>query len=186
MLEEWHKWFKSGRRFTPNDGKKYFIDNNVIEFTNNILRQYGNQNPSSEGVVYWAGTIQGENYNVTCAVAPQVKASRYGFLTTHSANEQFVEFLCDHELVYISQVHSHPGLWVDHSQVDDEETAFRANGLLSVVVPLFSREGILPLSQCGIHIYDVSKFKRLSNKYIKRRFEITLLNDSKIILKDFR
>lgn len=162
------------------------MDTQVISFTERILQEYGKREPSCEGLIYWAGKIQGNLYLITHAIAPKTKASRHGILTSHDSNARVVEYLCDNELVYISQVHTHPGIWVDHSEVDNEETAFRSEGFLSIVVPCFSRKGILPWKQCGVHLYTNSKFERLGEKYVNAKFSVKAINKQKVEFKDFR
>lgn len=180
-----NKWFYKAPRVTPGDEWVYNIDKRVIEYTVSILQEYSQRIPAEEGVVYWAGTVNGNQYSITAAIAPQVSASRYGFLTDHASNAEFVEFINDNDLVYISQVHSHPEGWVDHSPIDDECTAFRSEGLLSVVVPCFGRKGMMPLLVNGIHRYHLRKFTRLSNGYVKKHFKL-MITTNPVILKDFR
>ncbi|WP_285009622.1 hypothetical protein [Pedobacter faecalis] len=183
----WFDWIlKRPTGFYPNDNKQYYVDSQVLDFTHRVLQDYGNKKPSCEGLIYWAGRIEGNKHFITHAIAPKTKASRYGILTTHESNALVVEYLCDNDLVYISQVHTHPGKWVDHSDVDNEETAFRSDGFLSIVVPFFSRNGILPWKQCGIHLFVNDEFQRLGDKYVSRRFIPKKLNRDKMVFKDFR
>jgi len=187
MKKGWFKpWRKKSIRHTPNDHLTYNVDSRVIDFTVKILQEYGMPPVEAEGVVYWAGTVRSGIFSVTAAFAPAVVPSRYGFMTDHHSNGQFTEFICDNELVYIAQVHSHPGPWVDHSGIDDRETAFRSEGLLSLVVPVYARRGMEPLRCCGVHRYHNSNFDRLSDRYINKHFTITASTKKKIILKDAR
>ncbi|MFD0940191.1 hypothetical protein [Pedobacter boryungensis] len=186
IVVKWFNWFRKPKGFYPKDVKKYIVDVQVIEFTERVLREYGNKKPSCEGLIYWAGHVQNNIHYITHAIAPKTQASRYGIQTSHNSNALVVEYLCDNDLVYISQVHTHPGKWVDHSDVDNEETAFRSEGFLSVVVPLFSKNGILPWEQCGVHLYHGSEFKRLANRYLSKRFSVKKINQNKVEFKDFR
>ena len=181
-------WLNRGvkRRFTPKDEIQYYIPQEIIDFTVKILLEYGNKRPPSEGVVYWAGRQSKNEWEICSAIAPAVEASKYGFETGYNGNARFVSFICDNDLQYVSQVHSHPSTWVDHSPIDDKETAFRSEGLLSIVVPTFGRHGIFPLKQCGVHIHTKGAFKRLTNKYVGGHFHVGQPQQSIIILKDFR
>lgn len=185
MMVEWFKKrYQSPPRISPKDKVTYVISDEAINYTIKILLEYERFKPSAEGLVYWAGHVENDIHYVTAAVAPRTDASRYGIFTSHDSNARFVEFLCDSDLIYIAQVHSHPGDWVDHSVVDNEETAFRSEGLVSVVVPCFGRKGMLPVSICGIHRYAGGKFIRLSNKYLKTH--VIVKNMPGTILKDLR
>jgi hypothetical protein len=187
MLEEWIKrWWKRSKPVNPKDNINYLIHPAVVEFTVNILREYGARNPSAEGLVYWSGTIRNNKCLVVSAVAPKVQATRHAINTTHESNAMFVEYIREHKLQYISQVHSHPGEWVDHSDVDNTKAAFRSEGLVSIVVPSFGKIGMLPFTKCGVHRYMKGNFSRLGNSYIKKHFK--LIGDASIkpLLKDFR
>lgn len=182
----WLKRRAPKRRFSPKDGLEYVIGQEVIDFTVSILKAYGAEKPAAEGVVYWGGRLHENVWHVCAAVAPVVQASRYGFQTGYDTNGLFVSFLCDNELRYVSQVHSHPSSYVDHSRVDDEETAFRSEGLLSIVVPDFGSNGLLPWKQCGVHIYTKGVFKRITDKHLLKHFQVDSCLKDDIILKDFR
>lgn len=186
MVEWLKKIFKKKKKteINPSDNYHYFIATKVIRFTETILKEYGAG--GVEGVVYWAGYKKGNNFYVTSAIAPQSHTSRYGIFTNHETNANFVDFLCDHNLIYICQVHSHPSTYVTHSVIDNEETAFRSEGLVSLVVPSYSFYGMLPLSKCGIHRYTNNQFYKLNNKYIMKHFHVVTQNKDSSILKDFR
>jgi hypothetical protein len=181
-----NKYFKRKRRAHPNDSKQYIITQEVIDFTVKVLAEYGAKKYPEEGLIYWAGKIHGSTFEIISAVAPKTTSTRYGFETSNASNARFVEFICDNDLQYIAQVHSHPGKWVDHSIVDDEQTAFRSEGLVSIVVPVFGSTGMIPLSICGFHRYTNGQFVRLANSYIKEHFEITSNNNFSSLIKDFR
>lgn len=179
-------FFKIKKLYDPRDYNSYIVTKDVIDFTVNVLREYGTKKMPEEGLVYWAGKVNDNNFEVIAAVAPKTEATRYGFKTSNTSNARFVEFICDNDLQYIAQVHSHPGTIVDHSIIDNEETAFRSEGLVSIVVPLFGSRGMTPLTVCGIHRFIDGKFPRLANKYIKRHFDIIKNNNYSALLKDLR
>lgn len=182
-----YKWFfKHPQKYNPKDEIRYVVTTEVIDYTINILREYGTRKCPAEGLVYWAGEINSDTINITAAIAPETDSSRHGIRTSNESNARFVEFICDHGLEYIAQVHSHPGTWVDHSTVDNEETAFRSEGLISIVVPNFGKDGMLPLTNCGMHRFNKGKFIRLNNKYIKKHFSMTKYQTDKSLFKDLR
>lgn len=182
-----YKWLpKRLKKFNPKDGLHYSVTKDVIDYTIKILKEYGARVYPAEGLVYWAGTVSGDIINITTAIAPQTDSSSYGIKTSNEFNARFVEFICDQGLEYFAQVHSHPGKWVNHSDVDNEETAFRSEGLVSIVVPSYGADGMLPLTMCGIHRYSNGKFIRLNEKYIKKHFSVTTRQINNSVLKDLR
>lgn len=172
MISMMDEWKKDRLRTEPKDAVKYRICQGVITATERVLREYGSRKPSCEGLVYWGGIKNEAAIMITTCIAPLIKASRYNIGIDHFANYKVVEALSANNIVHIAQVHSHPGKWVDHSDTDDEYASFKRDGLLSLVVPLFCEEGMLPLKRCGIHRFIGTEFKRLTDSYVKAHFEI--------------
>jgi len=177
-MEEW----KKEQRINPKDSLRYFISEDVIENTVRILQQYGAM--ISEGLVYWVGKRLDGRIEINTCIAPSIDASRYHIEIDHAANLKVVEAIHELKLVHIGQVHSHPFEWVGHSWTDDAGASFKINGLLSIVVPDFSKDGMLPLSKCGVHRFHDSTFFRLANRYVKNHFHI--VNDIPSQLIDLR
>jgi len=105
-------------------------------------------------------------------IAPKCDSSLLRVLTSHHSNALVVKNLSQFKKIQIAQVHSHPSKWVDHSVGDDELAPFKANGLFSIVVPSYGYQGMLPLDQCGIHLYW-NLFKRMQKSLVNRVFEIS-------------
>lgn len=168
------------RGINPKDQIKYFIASDVLAFTERILREYD----PHEGIIYWAGTAKPDEVNVTMAVAPAATTYPGEFNVDHLANAHVVLCLHEHRQTHVGQVHSHPGEWVDHSGLDDEQATFKKEGLLSLVVPNYGQDGMMPLSISGIHRLGKRTFLRLNNKYIKEHFRVIKSNNS--VLLDLR
>ena len=163
------------------DRKRYLISSKVIRDTERVLQDYACKSPSNEGLVYWAGKISDNVVNVTTVIAPNTESDAYLVSTSHKDNFHVVNELNELKLVEVAQVHSHPGCEVDHSYGDDRWAAFKFEGLLSLVVPNYCKEGILPLEKCGIHRYKKRGFTRLSIKYVKEHFQLIDRTDSKFV-----
>lgn len=181
MVECMHKApFSLTRTYSPRDKKKYTISAQVIHDTETVLKQYRRK----EGLVYWGGTREGLKININALIAPKTTSSWGNVSVSHKSNFNFVGALSKYNLIQVAQVHSHPTQWVGHSQGDDEMAAFKANGLLSIVVPEYCKNGMLPLTICGIHRFSDGKFKQLSAKYIQKHFQLT--DNLKPIFEDQR
>jgi proteasome lid subunit RPN8/RPN11 len=81
-------------------------------------------------------------------------------------------YLSSTGLELIGQVHSHPGEFVGHSKGDDRRALMPYEGFLSVVVPHYAREGMLPLTICGVHVFESSRFRRLQTVEVEAQFRI--------------
>jgi hypothetical protein len=173
-----------GRSDQQSDKLFYFIDRDVIYFTEKVLSEYGKLPQPNEGLVYWCGNREKNKVNITSAIAPETDSSPTQVSTSYNSNAQFVRALSENNIIHIGQVHSHPGTWVDHSEGDDRWAPFKIRGLLSIVIPVYGKVGMQPLYKCGVHRFDGKDFNRLSINYVKKHF--TVAKGSRSILKDFR
>lgn len=182
IKDEWLNFFslESVERIMPKDSFNYIINKNVINTTDKILKQYGNLMPSNEGFVYWAGTINNLEITINTVIIPETDSDKQRVTVMPESNFYVVKSLSDNKLIHIGQVHSHPGSCVDHSNGDNEWASFKREGLISVVVPKYCSNGLLPLTICGVHRFNKRKFIRLSEKYIEKHFNI-IKGECKII-----
>ena len=67
---------------------------------------------------------------------------------------------------------------------DDKWAANKMTGLLSIVVPKYCIDGMLPLKTCGIHRFENNNFMRLSEEYINSHFDI--VEDLNSVFEDLR
>lgn len=171
-------------RHTPRDNFIYKLPWKAIVITEKILMDYAGRNPSNEGLVYWAGEFENSQYILKAVVAPETESNYGRVSTSHKANLDFILTLNKLGLIQIAQVHTHPDEWVDHTKGDDEYAAFKIEGLVSIVVPEYCKQGLMPLTYCGVHRFHDKGFLRLSNNYVARHFLIDSSLDC--ILEDLR
>lgn len=151
--------------------------------TEMILSDYGDRRVPHEGFVYWAGTKSKSKCKISLVIAPHLNSRYSGVRIAALSNANAVRAMRSHSSVEIAQVHSHPFDLVGHSYGDDVYAPFKVNGLISIVVPRFGKEGMLPLEKCGIHRYSNGHFVRLDAKYIREHFRFV---DEASILCDLR
>jgi proteasome lid subunit RPN8/RPN11 len=80
--------------------------------------------------------------------------------------------LAEASVELIGQVHSHPGRFIDHSDGDDDRAFMPYEGFISLVVPDHARSGMIPLSTCGVHIFEHGRFRRLSDAEVISSFHV--------------
>ena len=114
-----------------------------------------------EGIVYWFGFDDGSRSVVTTLIVPDAEANWGCVATSAEANAEAVMSVFGTPLVLIAQAHSHPGVDVNHSDVDDRQSFPRFEGAVSVVVPHFAKKGI-ELSCCGVHRFIDGKYRILN------------------------
>lgn len=156
----------------PNRRGLICICNHVLVRTVQVLNESGVPDDPHEGVVYWAGRRIGNEAFITTCIAPAARTSDGSFATSSETNARVVISLADAQLELIGQVHSHPSELVGHSRGDDQRALMPFEGFLSVVVPNYARNGMLPLTKCGIHIFEKSHFRRLEDAEIRTRLRI--------------
>lgn len=138
-----------------------YLTDRAAQQTSELLASFARKKPS-EGVVYWFG-LESESFAVvTTLIVPNAQTGPGHLRTSVEANAEAVQFISGTPLVYIGQAHSHPGQYVEHSYTDDVETFACFDGVISVVVPRFGRDG-LSLKDCGIYRYLGGQFRHIQN-----------------------
>jgi proteasome lid subunit RPN8/RPN11 len=149
---------------------KVFLCESVVRESERVLRA-SHDNPT-ELVAYWFGHNAGSEWVVTTCVVPAADARRGGFSTSRAANAEVVLYAADHRLCLLAQIHTHPGSFVDHSDIDIERAFMPFENYLSIVVPHYCWQGILPLSQCGVHRFEQGRFNRLGARDTTELFQM--------------
>jgi len=159
--------------FRSGDHPRIYIPRLVVKKTVEHLRKYGAQ--GNEGLVFWAGIEAGDSSKfVTTCVYPRVRwASGASVSSDVIAGAEVVREVRRKGLEIIAEIHSHPGHWVGHSIIDDENPFVLANGNISVVVPCLGDEGMEPLWKCGVYLYNMKDgWRRLRKGEIVKRFVV--------------
>ncbi|MCX6543517.1 MAG: Mov34/MPN/PAD-1 family protein [Acidobacteria bacterium] len=166
-------WFKRLRREPEHTAATTFwVTTDVLNRTMEILRQSRDADGPHEGVAYWAGRRIGHECVITTCIAPATRTTYASFDTSAHTNARVVMYLTRAGLQLLGQVHSHPGRLVDHSDGDDERAIMPYHGFVSVVVPHFARRGMRPLSICGVHVFEGTRFRRLTDSEVEAEFRV--------------
>ena len=145
----------------------------VQEETITHLRTCGTD--GSEGLVVWSGLqLEANEFTINTAVIPK------GLVFRHYANLRFsdeaLETIADEILSrgekLIAQVHTHPRD-AFHSIIDDRYPIIHRQGLLSIVLPYFARDGFSTLA--GIRIYEYTgdnKWYEFDRKEVRENLKL--------------
>jgi len=117
------------------------IPKKILADTGKFLRSAGRR--GIEGVALWVGRRLGNLYSVERMVIPQQIASRWHFEVTLEERIRIAMGLADEEVV-AAQIHTHERA-AFHSPTDDHKAIVDRRWALSVVVPVFCREGLVDL-----------------------------------------
>jgi hypothetical protein len=137
------------------------ITDELAQKTAKLLHSFALRRPS-EGVVYWFGIESSNKAVVTTLVVPDADTESGAVRTSVEANARAISVIIGTPLVYVGQAHSHPGAYVRHSHVDDECTFAQFEGVISIVVPWFGKNG-LNINECGVYRHIGGGFQRVKN-----------------------
>jgi hypothetical protein len=128
----------------------------ALEATHRLLQAGGRR----EACVFWYGprTSDGSG-SVAFVGAPKQITARFNYKVTAHALVDLTRRL-DDEWRPLAQIHSHPGLGVEHSRYDDTMASSRR--ALSIVFPLYGRPTGDFHAVAGVHEWQVDYWQLLS------------------------
>lgn len=140
-----------------------------------------------EGVALFAGTRNGEVFNISRTIIPEQSAGDVegGLLYVVKGDElhRISLELFDSGLQLIAQIHSHPGV-AYHSETDDAYPIVTVVGGISIVVPNFARGGI-NLKEWAVYQLSINnQWIGLSNE--QKKVLIHIIDDSTPLRKSFK
>lgn len=152
----------------------WHLPKDLLSTSIEIMRPHGAR--GNEGLTLWLGASDDTNrVIVTHAVeiygSGFVTAPQQMRLSLHATTT--LTKLADHLSRYlVGQIHSHPGDFTDLSTVD-KERGMRVPNYLSVVCPHYAQRPDVTLSECGLHIFEGARYRRLSSIEISHRIIFT-------------
>ncbi len=133
---------------------KFLLQTDLLAATEAALRTFRGPEGPHEGIVFWGGRDMEGFTLFTTAVIPHAKHTKGSVQCDEVAIREIVHALRPHGLGLLAQIHSHPGGDARHSLGDDDMIFLPFEGMLSIVVPWYGRDGMHPLSTCGIHQFQ--------------------------------
>lgn len=145
---------------------KLLVSSQLVDDTAWCLQQFRSRRGLHEGIVYWAGVPNEQVWIVTTVIIPDARTSAGSFHVSARANADVIGFIADNHIQLLGQVHSHPGIYVGHSGGDIDGALMPYEGFISIVVPNYAEDGLLPFSKLGVHRFEAGAFTRLSEEEI--------------------
>lgn len=142
------------------------VPSDAIEATLSLLRSAGRR----ESGLFWYGHRDNcGNGTVAYVIAPRQRMSWGNYRISPEALAEVVQRL-PAGWRPLAQVHSHPGVRVEHSSYDDEMASSRR--ALSLVFPLYGRgDGAFP-SGVGVHEWQSDYWHLLNAEQASRRIVV--------------
>ncbi|HWT19226.1 MAG TPA: hypothetical protein VN280_09950 [Variovorax sp.] len=129
----------------------------------------------NEGLALWLGSSDGNRARVTHLLALHgdgFHASPLQLRLSWNAMSRLTDLADELGTYLVGQIHSHPGRFVDLSDVD-QDYGIRCQDFLSVVCPYYAQRAVSGLDECGVHLFDGGAYRRLGATEVARRIEFS-------------
>lgn len=137
------------------------------------MRPYGAR--GHEGLCLWFGCEEAGTVSITHLIVP------YGSgLVTHPlhlslsmrAMSRITRLAGEIDRYWAGQIHSHPGLMLDLSNVD-RRMGVLVQDYLSLVCPHYAQQDVQGVHQCGVHVFDAGRYRRLPALEVETRIVVS-------------
>jgi proteasome lid subunit RPN8/RPN11 len=128
----------------------------------------------NEGLALWFGLGDEGHVQITHAVevfGPGFFTAPFFMSLSMRAMAALTDLAEEHGVFLAAQIHSHPGTFVDLSELD-EAHGIRTPDYLSVVCPYYAQRPIARLDECGLHVFERDRYRRLASDEIERRVTV--------------
>lgn len=128
----------------------------------------------NEGLALWFGLSDDRGAKVTHVVEIFGKGFRNQplFMQLSLAAMASLTDLADSmNITLIGQIHSHPGLFLDLSLLDIAQ-GIRSPSYLSLVCPHYAQRDVESYTECGVHVFEGGRYRRLVTKEIQSRLQL--------------
>lgn len=149
------------------------IPTHLLNASVQVMRPQGRL--GNEGLGLWLGKEDGNRATITHLVSPRglgFRTSPQQLRLSWNAMSKLSDVADKHGVYLVGQIHSHPGRFIDLSDVD-EKYGIRCQGYLSVICPHYAQRPVSGIHKCGVHVFDDGRYRRLGADEINRRIELT-------------
>ncbi|WP_207000028.1 hypothetical protein [Trinickia mobilis] len=153
-------------------GTTWSLPRQLLPQSVEAMRPYGAI--GHEGLCLWFGNEEAGTVSITHLVVPHGPG-----LVTHPlhlslsmrAMSRITRLAGEIECYWAGQIHSHPGFMLDLSEVDCRMGVL-VQDYLSLVCPHYAQRDIRTVNECGVHVYDDGRYRRLSNLEVDARITV--------------
>lgn len=149
----------------------WHLPQNLLAESVDVMRPHGAA--GNEGLALWFGTANDEDAQITHVVEVFGEGFRNHPLFMQlslTAMASLTDLADSLNICLIGQIHSHPGLFIDLSALDIAH-GIRSPFYLSLVCPYYAQRDIRNYSECGVHVFENDRYRRLSANEIQRRLK---------------
>jgi hypothetical protein len=153
--------------------RRWLLPHDLLSSSIEVMRPLGAQ--GREGLALWFGTLDDDGVakvtHLVQPVGPGFRSNALYLRLSMRAVGQLTDFADNLGVFLIGQVHSHPGTFVDLSELDVRQ-GFRFQDFLSLVCPHYAQRPNTRLSDCGTHTFDNGSYRRMARPEMESRLVI--------------
>lgn len=147
------------------------LPDDLLEKSVEVMRPHGRM--GNEGLGLWLGKTDGSHARVTHLVSlygDGFRTSPLQLRLSWNAMSMLTDLADKLDAYLVGQIHSHPGNFIDLSEVD-QVYGIRCQDYLSVVCPHYAQRAIGGIHECGVHLFDQGNYRRLYVPEVSRRID---------------
>lgn len=150
------------------------LPSDLLNESVNVMRPHGRV--GNEGLALWLGKADANRVTVTHLVSLRgagFRTSPLQLRLSWNAMSQLTDLADKLGTYLVGQIHSHPGRFIDLSDVD-QEYGIRCQDYLSVVCPHYAQRDVSRIQECGVHLFDKGFYRRFGAAEVQRRINVTV------------
>jgi hypothetical protein len=147
------------------------LPGNLLAESTAIMRPHGAA--GNEGLALWFGTADDQGAKVTHVVEVFGKGFRNHplYMQISLTGMSSLTGLADSlDVALVGQIHSHPGLFIDLSDLDIAQ-GIRSPSYLSLVCPHYAQRDVRSYAECGVHAFEGGRYRRFHGNEIRDRLK---------------
>lgn len=161
----------------------WYLPKKLLSESIEIMRPHGQL--GCEGLALWLGYEKNNDTYISHMIelyGPGFKTSPLHMSLSLSAMASLTKLAEQNNLFLAGQIHSHPGTFVDLSDID-KRMGIRIPNYLSLVCPHYAQIPSTTLSDCGVHIFVSNAYHKLTSNEAKGLIRLTDHDLTKIKLE---
>jgi len=158
----------------------WLLPEDLLQKSINVMRPHGVV--GNEGLALWFGKANGSTIEITHLVevsGPGFRTSPLYMGLSMRAMAKLTDLADQLDRYLVGQIHSHPKTFVELSDLDKAH-GIRVPNYLSIVCPYYAQRPSTTLSDCGIHVFEGSNYRRMNPAVAARRIQIASTRVSKL------
>jgi len=146
------------------------IPKDLLSVSIQMMRPHGVR--GNEGLALWLGRRESA-YTVEITHAVEVYGSGFSTSPLHMglslrAMTSLLDLADSLGRYLVGQIHSHPGRYIDLSDLDRAQ-GIRVPNYLSLVCPYYAQRKTTVMSECGVHAFEEGEYRWLPQAEASRR-----------------